>query len=593
MTTATETPHARDGAIGAATLLLALVLAAALSQPQLAAVWRTGAFFDSDDAMRAVELRDFLAGQGWFDVTAHRLDPPHGAPMHWSRLVDLALAALQVPLSHVLAPQQAERAMRLLFPFTLLATLLGLSGWIGGLLAGPRARLLAIWLVVLSGPMFAQFAPGRIDHHAPQIVILLAAFGFLLKGLDPARAPFLALVATLMALSMAISLENLPFFAPMAGAVLWLYIAQGAAARARLLWFAAGALFAFPLFFAATVAPGTYAQPACDAFSAPWLGAVLAAALALAALALAAPNLDRRARALATAGVATASLAVFVALAPKCLRGPFADLDPLVARLWLAHVREVMSLRELVAQGPGEAIALAAPAALGLVAALGRLRATEGRQRLEWALTSVTIALGLCASALHIRVFSSVTPLAMVALAGGVAALVARFDPAPMLRNMLAGVLVFCLSPVGFALAFVDAGAPAPRTEAACLTPQALAPLAALPAGRVISPFNMGAHVLAQTPHAAFAAPYHRNNHGNRLAAEVFLATPEKAEALTRAAGATLIVWCKAAQTPSPLVVAAPHGLAAMLARGEAPAWLERRASPDAPLLVFAPRSME
>jgi hypothetical protein len=103
--------------------------------------------------------------------------------------------------------------------------------------------------------MFAQFAPGRIDHHAPQIVILMAAFGLLLQGLDPSRAPRLAFAAGLMALSMAISLENLPFFAPMAGALLWLFVTEGAAARARLLWFAAGAFIALPLCFVATTAP--------------------------------------------------------------------------------------------------------------------------------------------------------------------------------------------------------------------------------------------------------------------------------------------------------------------------------------------------
>src|SRR5437763_434317 len=46
-------------------------------------------FGDTDDAMRLVEIRDFLAGQGWFDLHQYRLDPPAGLPMHWSRLVDL------------------------------------------------------------------------------------------------------------------------------------------------------------------------------------------------------------------------------------------------------------------------------------------------------------------------------------------------------------------------------------------------------------------------------------------------------------------------------------------------------------------------
>ena len=37
---------------------------------------------------------DFLAGQSWFDVTQYRSNPPIGAPMHWSRLVDVPIAGL-------------------------------------------------------------------------------------------------------------------------------------------------------------------------------------------------------------------------------------------------------------------------------------------------------------------------------------------------------------------------------------------------------------------------------------------------------------------------------------------------------------------
>ena len=47
----------------------------------------------TDDAMRLVEVRDLIAGQGWFDLTQYRLDPP-GLPMHWSRVIDAPLAAI-------------------------------------------------------------------------------------------------------------------------------------------------------------------------------------------------------------------------------------------------------------------------------------------------------------------------------------------------------------------------------------------------------------------------------------------------------------------------------------------------------------------
>ena len=46
-------------------------------------------FPDPDDIMRLLEVRDWVGGQSWFDVTQYRLNPPAGAPMHWSRLVDV------------------------------------------------------------------------------------------------------------------------------------------------------------------------------------------------------------------------------------------------------------------------------------------------------------------------------------------------------------------------------------------------------------------------------------------------------------------------------------------------------------------------
>jgi len=57
---------------------LALLGAIGLTFSHAQEVWRTGAFFDTDDAMRAVQVRDLLAGQSWFDMTSWRLDPPNG-----------------------------------------------------------------------------------------------------------------------------------------------------------------------------------------------------------------------------------------------------------------------------------------------------------------------------------------------------------------------------------------------------------------------------------------------------------------------------------------------------------------------------------
>ena len=67
---------------------VAAIVLTIVSLPGIAAL----RFADPDDAMRYLEVRDWLAGQSWWDVSQHRLWGGHFA-MHWSRLVDVPLTA--------------------------------------------------------------------------------------------------------------------------------------------------------------------------------------------------------------------------------------------------------------------------------------------------------------------------------------------------------------------------------------------------------------------------------------------------------------------------------------------------------------------
>src|SRR3546814_6592385 len=43
-------------------------------------------FRDPDDALRLVEVRDWMAGQNWFDFTQYRINPPTFCPLLLSLL---------------------------------------------------------------------------------------------------------------------------------------------------------------------------------------------------------------------------------------------------------------------------------------------------------------------------------------------------------------------------------------------------------------------------------------------------------------------------------------------------------------------------
>ena len=230
-------------------ILLAVLLGVKLTWPLAELVWTTGAFIDPDDAMRAVQVRDLLNGQSWFDMTSVRLDPPHGMFSHWSRVVDAPLAALEAFFRIFFSAETAERITRLVFPLALLATLYALAARNARILGGDAARLPAILLTFLSGAMFGQFQPGRIDHHAPQIVLLMTTVGFFLQGLDPLRARAMAVAAASMGLSFAISLENLPFFIVLLAFLTALFAREGGTIGPQLRWFAAGVLRRLPAVF--------------------------------------------------------------------------------------------------------------------------------------------------------------------------------------------------------------------------------------------------------------------------------------------------------------------------------------------------------
>jgi hypothetical protein len=73
--------------------------------------------------MRLQQVRDWLAGQSWFDTRQYRVLPPEGISMHWSRYIDAGIAAILVPASWLLSPTGAEHAAVILWP-TLLACLM-------------------------------------------------------------------------------------------------------------------------------------------------------------------------------------------------------------------------------------------------------------------------------------------------------------------------------------------------------------------------------------------------------------------------------------------------------------------------------------
>jgi hypothetical protein len=120
-----------------------------------------------------------------------------------------------------------------------------------------------------------------------------------------------------------------------------------------------------------------------------------------------------------------------------------------------------------------------------------------------------------------------------------------------------------------------------------CRAPAAFTPLAALPPGLILAPIDAGSHLLAFTPHSVLAAPYHRNNHGNKVALQTFLASPDEARAIVIASGVKYLAVCAGLGETSVLGQRDPHDLASALTNGEIPVWLVPVSAANTPYKIF------
>lgn len=560
-------------------VLATMAVALALCWPLVAQVWVTGDFGDTDDAMRMVQVRSWLAGHGWYDLTAWRLDPPAGSLMHWSRLVDLPVAAFVKLFSLGLPPEAAERAARIAYPLTLQLALLSVMALIGRLLGGAKGATCAPVLVLLTGFMLGQFVPGRVDHHSMQILLLVSATGSLLAALDPARARMAALAGLFMALSLAVSLENLPFFAAGSAILPMAWAIAGTPQAAALRWFGLGFGGALLAAYGIFVPPAQWSVAACDAFSAVSLIPALTGAIACVMLALATPRRSSRSARfglLALAGLVT--LGPMALAHPEC-RDPFFGLDPLVRDLWLGNTTEVRTLPQVLAIHPSAWPVLVLPSILGLAGLVMATCLTRGIERARWLALIPIVLIGMATASWIIRAESSLAPV--IVLGGLFPALwVWRHFEARSKTLGLVLALAACLPFTGIGWALMapidDNPVEAERLAraAACRKASAYAPMAAIPAGLVFAPMDAGSHLLAHTPHAVLGAPYHRNNRGNRLVLDALLARPEVARDLVIGSGATYFAFCPGQVQLEATSARAPDGFAARLLAGEVPDWL-------------------
>ena len=499
-------------------------LVAATLALTLGAVWTWRAWADlsalrlpdTDDVVRLQQIRDWLAGQPFADVSQHRL--AGGLAMHWSRLADLVPGMMIALLTPIIGQHAAELVAVVVWPLALFAVALMLVARIARALAVDGTTAAAV--AAIAYPATTLFLPGRIDHHGAQMVQLLGAVLAQLRA-PTGGAGFAA--GLLAAASLVIGLETAPLFAALAAVALAEWIADRPGAAARLRGWSIGALVGL-VTARALFATSAWDYPACDGFT----GQAWRAAAVLAPVPLLLAALDTRlSRWRSRTGVAVAVGAVASGIAaivsPSCL-SPYGGVDPAMVRLWLAHVGEAQGL---FAAPPATAIGYAGAMLVGLGCGVWQWRATRDRR---WAVLVLCQLASLVVTVDALRGAYAGALLAAPALAAAIASERARGTLRLAGAWLLSAGMLWPLA----AEAIAPPPAVTPSARGDCASPSMIATLGALPPGTVMAPVDAGAYLLAGTRQRVIAAPYHRNNAGNRAAYGFYLGAADLAGAVAR-----------------------------------------------------------
>lgn len=540
-------------------LALAIVLAVSLTVCWTITDWPRLSMLtlpDADDMMRLAQVRDWLDGQAFADWTQYRMAPPLGAPMHWSRINDFGPAAIILALTPFAGRYGAELAAVLIYPGALFACHIVLAARIARRLWSSAAAPIAAILAALAYPGITVFLPGRIDHHALQVVIVEIAILALMQRRSLAGG---AVAGVAVATALVVGLETVPQVAALITVLFAFWVSRGTVEQRRLGGFAA-ALCGSTLMFLATLRPAYWSGALCDAFTPATATGTLLAGGALALLAAASSRLTTwRARLLAGTVLGGLVLGITLASYPACLAGPYGMMDPFLRRAFLPHIDEANGITK---QPFWRAVSLGGMLAVACLAASWTLWSRPRR----WRTTLPVIAVVLVSGAITLvqaRGTYIGAPVAAPLLAGVVLAARRRTKwrtPALIAAWLASTGIAYMQAPTYVSRLL---GAAPPRTMAiaqvACSVGDVWQQIDRLPRGVVMAPTNMASYLIGATHQSTVGAGYHRNDRGNMAMYRYFLSSPERSAAIARAWNVRYVAFCPGDFEEIDVVETYPH----------------------------------
>lgn len=532
---------------------------------------------DTDDATRLTEVRLLLSGAPWYDMTIARFGGAEPLVSHWSRIVDLPLVALIAGFKLFTGTGTAELLARYVWPLVVLFALLTLISRAVEARSDRIGGFTAVLLTVTAFSAITQFMPGRIDHHNMMILGAIGGVLLLSESFSSPRAGWWS--GVLLALGTAVGYEALSLTVVALAIANLQPLATGRGGEGAM---RASVAFAATLvvLMLATVGPSQLLIPRCDQIS-PNL-AILAmfgaggSALAHGRLATA----SWRLRLGVLVGATLVGAAVYGAIEPACLNGPFGQVYPEAFSVWLGSVLELQPITWLLRTSPATGLAglLFIGAGVAASACLAWRRPSDGAVLL----LAIHVA-ALLLALWQIRLMSYSTLLSVVSLSVLPAELAASGVRSPAVVRVVSTMMASQAFMFALVAPAVEAMSLTPKAKlealkgvGECVTTSSISPLASLPPGRAINDIDLGPYLAALTRIDAVAAPYHRLGRPIVETDKVLFGPIAEAEARARRLDADYIAICPG------LVIdivdgvqVSRKGLRHALLAGETPPWLE------------------
>ena len=544
---------------------------------------------DTDDNMRLMQVRAWLAGQPWYDLRNYRLNPPVGFDIHWSRIVDLPIAGLILFFRLFTSNFWAERLACGIAPLIPLSiAMLGVAATVRRLIH-PLAWPLAIVFLLGTAATMLMFLPERIDHHGWQLAML----SLTVAGLcDPHEARGGLMVGLASAVSLSIGLEMLPYCA-MAGAILALRWVWDRAEATRLAAYALSLGGGSAIGFAAFASNANYAMR-CDALTPVWLSVCVAAGALLFLLARLNPQ-GRGVRIVLALLAGAAIVAGFVHFFPQCLGRP-EGVSPELQKNWLDNVREAKPIYKHPFRLGFPIAALPIVGVLGVI--VGTWRARRSPALIGWAAVALFVTFACLMLLWQVRAGPAAQLLAVpgATLLGWIVLpwlLNHRSMPVRVGGTVAAFLLVSGLF-AGLIIKYLPVDRPNAYTRRVngatgnCVRYTVLKALDRYPAQTIFTFVDLGPRLITVTHHDAIAGPYHRNGDAILDVQHAFGGSEAQAHAIVRRHGATLLMVCPNHSESTNYRARNPGGFYDQLAHGEVPAWLTPLPLPrNSPLRLF------